>query len=59
MLLLCCMMLLRCRLLLLAAAVELWLLHIDDKHDWLAFLLQCCLSLCRYIELQLQYLGFK
>ena len=49
----------RCRLLLLAAAVELWLLHNDGQHDWLALLLRCSMSQCCDLELQLRVLGFK
>ena len=41
MLLWSCMLPVRCHLLLLAAAVGLWLLHMYDKLDWLALLLQC------------------
>ena len=43
---------LRCRLLLLAVVGELRLLYIDHKLDCLAFLLQCCLPQCCYVELQ-------
>ena len=49
----------RCHLLLLAAAVGLWLLHMYDKLDWLALLLQCRLLMCCCLKLQLLYLGLK
>jgi hypothetical protein len=49
----------RCHLLLLADAVGLWLLHIDDKLDWLALLLQCRLPICRCLNLQLLHLGLE